>query len=1230
MNPVVREPELEILTDATVQATVAAHPFQAKRRIVHVAAGSTAAEIVADLFGTRPCAVTVDGRPVARADFDRTVPRETVVIVGIPGKSVGKALGSVVKAISAIIVTVLAAVVAPVLGPALAGILGVSAGVGTAIAGGALTVAGALATRALFPTSTPQLGQISGAQESANGAAQVSPTYSIGGARNQSNAYGPVPVILGRHRVSPLYAAQPFTENIGEEQYLRVLFCWGHGPLAIDDIRIGETPLSAFQGVEVETFYGLPGDGDPTLFPDSVFQEDLSVEVGATPATRTTAPDSDEIIVDLAANGGIYRYTSDGGTYVAHSVDILIEYSPAGAGSWETLQSTTISGSAPQPLRRSYRVAVDRGQYDVRVSLTSSAYSGSDTVSEAIAWSALRSVRNESPVDNSTVKFAMTALRIRATAQLSGVIETLNGICTSRVTSWNGSSWVADQQSRNPADLFRHVLQGAGNLRPVADSRIDLDQLADWADYCTAQDFTFDQVRDFRASVWSTLRDIAAAGRAAPVFVDGKWSVVWDDSDAAVVQHFTPANSAGFSGNRVFADPPHAFRIRFANEEMNWLQDERLVYDDGYSAANATRIEGMDLAGITSPDLAWRHGRYHIAQSRLRREVYTINVDFEHLACTRGDRVRLSHDVMKVGLGFGRVKAVDGDSVTLAGDVTMESGKSYTMRFRLADGTSSLRVVDTVAGTYSTVTLAADAAATPPAPGDLYQFGETERESAVMRVLAIRPGSDFTAQIELVDDAPAIHDADSGTIPAFDPQITEPPDLFSQPPTHLRAVEFLSLGADGLTANASLSWAPPTVGAPLSYLYSWRAESSSEWSIPVSVAVPNSGATVTGLAAGTWRFRVKAVYASEVSGWSSEAVLEITGPNVVPPNVSGFRSSVSGPTILLSWDAMGGPLVKGYNIRYSPLVSGATWANAAPLAIGLPGTSHAAAYARGTYLIKAVSHNGYESAAATSIVARAQPLAQINVVETETDDPGFDGIRTDVVYSDQLAGLILETSAEFFEPALFFGETFFQVDQPRQTLGYYQFENVIDLGDVFTCRVAANVTVGGAQVNSRMFDGGVLFDRTRFFPATPQEWALTAEISVTDDDPAGTPTWTDWEPLTAGDYTARAFRCRLRFQSFAAQVTPLVTEASFTVDMPDRIVAAEDVQSGFGVAVSFSPAFLVLKAFNVTGQDLATGDYLEVTSKSATGATVTFRNAAGTAVDRTFDWQAIGYGSLVA
>jgi len=138
-------------------------------------------------------------------------------------------------------------------------------------------------------------------------------------------------------------------------------------------------------------------------------------------------------------------------------------------------------------------------------------------------------------------------------------------------------------------------------------------------------------------------------------------------------------------------------------------------------------------------------------------------------------------------------------------------------------------------------------------------------------------------------------------------------------------------------------------------------------------------------------------------------------------------------------------------------------------------------------------------------------------------------------------------------------------------------------------------------------------------------------IATTEDDPAGTPTWTDYRRFYVGDYKARGLKFKIVMTTESTSASPSVSELSVSVDMPDRVTAGNDLASGAGAyAVTFSPAFKVAPAIGIAAQNLAQGDYYEITSKSATGFTITFKNSGGSAVNRTFDYVAKGYGELAA
>ena len=112
---------------------------------------------------------------------------------------------------------------------------------------------------------------------------QASPTYTIGAQGNQARIEQAIPVQYGRLLAWPDFAAQPYTEFAGNEQYLYQLLCLGAGEYDIEEIRIEDTPIAAF--AEITTEIIAPG-AQVTLFPTNVI---TSVEVSGQELTGQTA-----------------------------------------------------------------------------------------------------------------------------------------------------------------------------------------------------------------------------------------------------------------------------------------------------------------------------------------------------------------------------------------------------------------------------------------------------------------------------------------------------------------------------------------------------------------------------------------------------------------------------------------------------------------------------------------------------------------------------------------------------------------------------------------------------------------------------------------------------------------------------------------------------------------------------------------------------------------------------
>ena len=146
-------------------------------------------------------------------------------------------------------------------------------------------------------------------------------------------------------------------------------------------------------------------------------------------------------------------------------------------------------------------------------------------------------------------------------------------------------------------------------------------------------------------------------------------------------------------------------------------------------------------------------------------------------------------------------------------------------------------------------------------------------------------------------------------------------------------------------------------------------------------------------------------------------------------------------------------------------------------------------------------------------------------------------------------------------------------------------------------------------------------------------------VRKTDDNPSGSPTWGSWQDFANGTFKGRAFQFKAEMTSTDTAQNILVDELGYLAQFARRTEqSATAVASGAGAkAISFGNAFFVgtasllgsnsyLPSVGITAQNMQSGDYFEVSSVSASGFTVTFKNSGGTAVDRSFNWSATGYG----
>jgi len=658
--------------------------------------------------------------------------------------------------------------------------------------------------------------------------------YTLSGWNNQLRPDAPVPWALGRHRYAPPFAARSYTQIIGDEQYIVALFVWGYGRLKISDLRIGDTPIEHYNNVEIEHREGLPGDDPVTLYPRQVIEDGESVELVRprprndageiisgeaieTPVVRVTASATQIATLIFWFPTGLYRLNREMDQQKSLKVEVRIRQRLSDEDDWDEVTTLALIANRDDPFFRQFSWQLpSRGRWQVEVTRMT-AERTNDRYFDQVMLAAVQSIRPEYPL-NVDKPLALTAIRIRATYQLNGQLDTLNGIVERYAEVWDGTSWSEDL-SRNPAVAFIATLKGDCCPYPATDAEIDWDMMQDWFTFCEAKGLRYDRIHEQGEPLGEMLRAIAGAGRASPRHDGIRWTVVIDHERDQVIDHLSPRNCSDVRWRREYLDPPHAVRVRFNDETDDWEEAERVIRWPGYMGP-ISLTEEMVHPGKTNPDEIYLETRRRMHEIELRPDTFTCYQAGAARTATRGDLVHVSHPVLTRTQAAARVRRVEGALVELDTPVTMEAGSEYGLGYRVyedvEDSVGAAAVAEVLFSEGTTRLLLLSGVTVLPDLGATVHFGLRGEESHDMIVTGIEPAKDFGAQLTLKLAAPEIEAlTDAEVVPDWEVTVGDPISVTSTPPLAPRFTEIDSDNASGLDdPGIGAAWFEQVVEAP--------------------------------------------------------------------------------------------------------------------------------------------------------------------------------------------------------------------------------------------------------------------------------------------------------------------------------------------------------------------------------------------------------------------------------
>ena len=419
--------------------------------------------------------------------------------------------------------------------------------------------------------------------------------------------------------------------------------------------------------------------------------------------------------------------------------------------------------------------------------------------------------------------------------------------------------------------------------------------------------------------------------------------------------------------------------------------------------------------------------------------------------------------------------------------------------------------------------------------------------------------------------------------------------------------------AAGIKSRVLLGWTNPATGAPASTnLVSFKLSADATYTSFGEFGTENC--IIPDLLPGTYDFRVEAVTSLGVKSTATDLLNSVVqGLTANPLNPSNLSLNAGGEQALLTWDKatdvdldvlVGGSV----QIRYHPSTGAvASWNTAQTLVESLAGTttSKTIPLLIGTYLIKFIDSGGRESPD-PAVVTNTFAPAGFNFVTMQQQDNTFLGAKTNCTVT--LSTLRLTSG---------------------QTVMTYDYHTTIDLKSIKSVRVAPTFDAEIINVSDILCNVPDVCAVTTFC-GTQTDAEISFFISTTQDDVSGSPTFSDYQTLIAGDYSARGIRIRIVATAGDTNTVISFKELGVSIDTVDTVkigtittLTTGDITETYGESFYTGVAGTTVPRIGTQIIGGSQGDELIVGTSSATGFTASVFNG-GSRVVRTVHYQAIG------
>ena len=1076
-------------------------------------------------------------------------------------------------------------------------------------------------------------------------------------------------------------------DNLDSKAFARVLDLIGEGEIGglVDggkSIFLNNTPLQAADGsfnFKDVTFEVRTGTSSQTVIP---ITRDVAttkasgfsvVEQGSPKVIQITDSDVDAVSIQITVPQ-LQKFSDEGDIFgTSIELQIAVQYSGGGYQTVVSGNDGTIAGRTPDAYVRDYLINLS-GAFPVNIKVTRiTANSSSSKLVDAFQFNNYVEIKyDKRSYPNSALvglkvdaeqfsaipsrKYLVNGIKVKiphnATVRADGSLEYTG--------TFNGTLGAA-QFTNDPAwclyDLLTSERYGLGSH--LSDSDLDKFSFYQASVYCSQQvddgtgtgntepRFSCNVCINSQGEAYNVVNQMCSVFRSMPFWSAGSLTITQDaPKDSSYLFSLSNVLEPGFSySNASQKTRPTVVIAKYLDLELRDIN-----YVEQIDAANQARygsiIKNIDSFACTSRGQASRLAKWMLYMSNVEREIVTFSCGIEAGVVVRPGQIIEIADPMRSGeRRAGRITSATTNSVTVdtifaktvsGSDVNLTFEPNSTLSCVLPDGTVETK---TVAGLSNNVFSLGQHFSAAPNPNSIWVYqtfsSGTGIATSTWRVLSVeeKDRAFYSVTASEYNSGKYNHIESGIALPVRD--VTNL-DIPPASPTGITGEEVIYENTGIARTKIIVSW---TSTSDTHYIR-YRLQNGNY----TSRTVENSKSyEILDTIAGNYEIEVFSVSPSGLRSVQSAKLVTgngnffvANGKTAPPQNVSGVSLlPIDQSSAILSWDRateldvlLGGKTL----IRHSSKTSGAQWKDGQNIVVAAAGnqTQKIVPLLAGTYLIKFEDDGGRESPSpesqdsawnntrvTTNLPAPSQRLA-VGSIDEHT--PNFQGSKTNTVYDASLDALKLTVT-----------------NNATATSGEYVFSNSIDLTQTYDVNIRKVLEASSFNLNNLWDDRTDLIDSWGYID---QVGGLTEAtkcnaavyVRATNDNPSGSPTWSDYKEFSNVLITGRAFQFKTLLTSSDTNQNIAVTKLGATLELQGRTESiSTPVTTGSSqYTVSFTNPFKQTPNIVITqtSNGQVAGDRFVLANESRTGFQITWFNGSS-AVARSFVWAASGFGKEV-